>query len=148
MISKPLNNQRVSISSLGELRSWVHQLSQSLGPKTCILLSGEMGSGKTQFVRYFVESLGSNEACSPTFAIHNMYTGSSCRIDHVDLYRLESESELEATGFWDLFERSEGYILIEWANRIDKRLLPKDWSLVCISITEESEDQRFIVLTR
>ena len=142
-----LKSQKFCIENLEELRAWIGHFIQSLDSKSCILLSGSMGAGKTQFVRYFVECLGNYEASSPTFAIHHTYLTKSHTVDHIDLYRLEDESELEATGFWDLFEKDEGYILIEWANRIDKRFLPKDWTQLSISIIETEAQKRVLSLT-
>ena len=47
--------------------------------------------------------------------------------DHLDLYRLESEDDLESTGFWDLFSEEKGLILIEWAERLNPAYLPTNW---------------------
>ena len=132
----------VHIRSLEELRSWVYHLSQNLDAKVCILLSGPMGVGKTQFVKYFVESLGSHEACSPTFAIHNVYKLENHRVDHIDLYRLEDEADLESTGFWDLFEQDAGYIIIEWADRMEERFLPKSWPRLRVSMRWINDRER------
>lgn len=144
-------NQRTSLylRNLEELRSWVYDLSQSLDSQTCILLSGPMGVGKTQFVKYFVESLGGHEACSPTFAIHNTYElKNQKRVDHIDLFRLKDESDLESTGFWDLFEqdRDIDYILIEWADRINASFLPSHWSQLHISMAQVDHTERKVLM--
>ena len=83
-----------------------------------VLLDGEMGAGKTQFTHFFVGALGGGETSSPSFAIHHSYPIGTRTLDHFDLFRLQSEDELEATGFWDFFRNQNGIIIIEWAERL------------------------------
>ena len=73
-----------------------------------------MGSGKTAFVRAALAQLGCLEVASPTYAIHHRYVTSAGEVDHLDLFRLGSSDELDSTGFWELFTRERGLIVIEW----------------------------------
>ncbi|MCB0364544.1 MAG: tRNA (adenosine(37)-N6)-threonylcarbamoyltransferase complex ATPase subunit type 1 TsaE [Bdellovibrionaceae bacterium] len=134
------------IENLDQYREWVQQvLVPSLSDREVLLLTGPVGVGKTQLVRYLVEALGAHEACSPSFAIHNCYEVIDRRIDHVDLYRLEDEQDLESTGFWDFFLEPRGLIIIEWAERLDSDYLPPGWTLRQVDlafIDEGQESQR------
>ena len=85
-----------------------------LGKNRCLVfLKGELGSGKTTFVRFALESLGIGEdkfKGSPTFTIVNEYENN---IYHIDLYRIKSMDELIESGIYDYFER-EGIFFVEW----------------------------------
>jgi tRNA threonylcarbamoyladenosine biosynthesis protein TsaE len=85
---------------------------------------------------------------SPTFAIHHRYPGFSISIDHLDLYRLESEDELEGVGFWDFFSEAEGLIFIEWPERMDLSHIPWDWDLYQVVIEKPSESERVLRLSK
>lgn len=136
----------LTIESLEDYRKWIgEQLVPHLAPRQVLLLKGPVGVGKTQLVRYLVEQLGALDTCSPSFAIHHRYEVPSGSIDHVDLYRLEDEEDLESTGFWDLFMQPKGLILIEWAERLDESFLPPDWCIQSITIgfgSQGRESQR------
>ncbi len=87
-----------------------------------------MGAGKTQAVRLILRNLGAEEDVqSPSFAIHNRYIFLSGHVDHVDLFRLENEEELESTGFWDLLAQPKAFVLIEWPERLPDQSLPIHW---------------------
>src|SRR4051812_30752387 len=105
----------VRLKDRSEAERWVRGFAVTLKRPCAILLSGDLGAGKTQFVRWFLQELGAGEASSPTFAVHNEYTGPSGVIDHVDLYRVRSDADLEATGFWELFQQENGLVFVEWA---------------------------------
>jgi tRNA threonylcarbamoyladenosine biosynthesis protein TsaE len=82
---------------------------------------------------------------SPTFSIINQYPCPDKTIYHVDLYRLESEADVESTGFWDLFREDEALIFVEWAERIADDNWPKTWPRLDISMSfEEKTDVRRI----
>ena len=84
---------------------------------TVICLDGELGVGKTLFVRALARTLGvESDVTSPTFNLMNIYEG-VCPVVHFDLYRIESEEELEDIGFFEYAEAMEGIVLIEWAEK-------------------------------
>lgn len=122
-----MSEKTVKVNSLDEMKRFAANMALQLTPKQLLLLEGPMGAGKTQFVRFLVEALRGQKVSSPTFAIHNQYESARGSIDHVDLYRIESESELEATGFWDLFAKPEGLIIVEWSDRLDPSIWPPNW---------------------
>jgi len=121
---------------------WVHTMVPKLRRPCVVLLSGDLGAGKTQFVRWFLERLGADDVASPTFAIHHEYLTSGGVIDHVDLYRVTSDADLEASGFWDLFVQSQGLVFVEWADRLPEDVWPVSWDQVFIKIVKEDGDQR------
>ena len=92
-------------------------LARRLAPGTVVLLYGELGAGKTAFVRGFVEGAGiaPDEVSSPTFTLIQQY-GVDGRVYHVDLYRLGPD-EVEDLGLEELPERG-ALVCIEWADRL------------------------------
>ncbi|HEY3885248.1 MAG TPA: tRNA (adenosine(37)-N6)-threonylcarbamoyltransferase complex ATPase subunit type 1 TsaE [Vicinamibacterales bacterium] len=82
-----------------------------------VLLFGELGAGKTAFVRGMARGLGANpdEVSSPTFTIVQEYAGSAATLYHVDLYRLDP-AEIDDLGLDDLVS-GDGIVAIEWADR-------------------------------
>lgn len=82
-----------------------------------IALSGDLGAGKTQFVKGLALGLGIRERVhSPTFALVNVYEGGRLVLYHLDLYRLERREQIEAAGLEE-FLRPLGVAVIEWADR-------------------------------
>ncbi|TGN20341.1 tRNA (adenosine(37)-N6)-threonylcarbamoyltransferase complex ATPase subunit type 1 TsaE [Leptospira idonii] len=80
----------------------------------CILLSGDLGTGKTTFVRKWMHHRGSSDLVnSPTFALQNEYELNGQPVHHFDLYRLKSAEELEELGFSEIWGK-EGISFIEW----------------------------------
>ena len=96
-----------------------YALGQSLGAGSWVGLDGDLGAGKTCLVRGIAQGLGVPKGCpvtSPTFTLLNVYEG-DLLLYHLDLYRLSSEDDLEAIGYYDLFT-DEGVVIVEWASRI------------------------------
>jgi tRNA threonylcarbamoyladenosine biosynthesis protein TsaE len=98
-----------------------NDLAAVLRPGDIVKLVGEMGAGKTTFVRMLAQSFGIAESAvsSPTFVIMNIYArdDENPPLAHMDCYRLGDESELDALG-WDQIVDSDAIILIEWPDRI------------------------------
>ncbi len=120
----------IAIDAVGETRS--------VG--FVIGLVGPLGAGKTEWVKGLAEGLGveAGLVTSPTFVIASAYPGSR-PLAHVDFYRLESETELEATGFVDLLDPGQ-VIAIEWCDRFP-RALPEDHIEVCIARGAEEPER-------
>ena len=101
-----------------ETESLAGQIAAQLLPGDIIRLHGEIGVGKTVFVRGIAEFFGCElEVCSPTFAIMNIY-GGSIPLYHFDLYRLESEDEIFEAGLYE-FLGGEGISLVEWPELLE-----------------------------
>ena len=107
-----------------------------------ILLSGDLGAGKTELVRYIVEGSGNDSFVrSPTFVLINNYSGKK-NITHCDFYRIDLGAEVEEIGIEEYYENST--VIIEWPEKIINNL-PSDSVIVKILFTE-NEDQRKIML--
>jgi len=104
-------------------------------PGMVICLNGELGSGKTSFVKGFAKALGINEdITSPTFNIIKEYLDGEMELYHMDVYRVEDN--YESVGIEDYFKR-DGVVIIEWADMISD-ILPKERLDVNISICGEN----------
>ena len=102
-----------------------------------IAMRGEMGVGKTAFVRGFASYFGIRGIKSPTYSIVNEHRGADTSIFHFDMYRVESEDDLLSIGFYDYLAR-RGYCIVEWSENIDE-FIPEDAIFVTISRTENPE---------
>lgn len=131
------------ISDLRELKAFAAEVARGIRSRQLILLRGPMGSGKTQFTRFLMEELGCDEACSPSFAIHNSYLSERGPVEHIDLYRLAGEDDLESTGFWDFFLAREGVVIVEWTERLEEfgliQQLPRTWPRLEVDFIHETD---------
>lgn len=123
-----------SLPTREDTKKWIKSFVPELKRPCVVLLSGPLGAGKTQFVRWLLEELGVQDTASPTFAIHHRYSSRSGDVDHVDLYRVKSDQDLEASGFWDLFTQDSGLVFVEWADRLPESVWPKAWRKIQIAL--------------
>lgn len=97
-----------------ETLCFAREFARQLKSPSVILLSGDLGAGKTTFVRGFVSNWGMEKlVSSPTFTLLNHYTNDYINIYHFDLYRLNHSSELDELGLEDFITKGD-YTLIEW----------------------------------
>lgn len=117
------------------------QVASSLQPGTFVLLHGDLGAGKTAFVRGMAAGLDANpdEVSSPTFVLIQHYQG-RIPLVHVDLYRLDSAAAIDDLGLEEL--ASGAVMAIEWAERLPRRI---DGSLT-VKIEDLGGDSRRITL--
>lgn len=115
------------------------RLGKSIGKRLragdVVALEGELGAGKTQFIKGLALGAGVGESIyvsSPSFTLINEYPG-KVLFYHIDLFRLENQKEAEGLGLEDYFQ-GEGITAIEWADRIP-RLLPKETLTIHILYT-------------
>lgn len=147
MITYKVHQRFITTSPL-DLEPICQQLQKLFKERTLLLLEGPVGAGKTELVKVLTKQLGIQETASPSFAIHHHYQSANISMDHVDLYRLESEDDLESTGFWDLFGTNSGVVVIEWSDRLNQDLLPLNWFKIKVEIQKlESPNERALVIS-
>ena len=113
-------------------------------PGAVILLSGDLGAGKTAFVRGLAEGLDldPDEVTSPTFTLVHEYRGGRLPLIHVDLYRLD-RAELDEIGL-DQDLAAQGVTAVEWAERLIRGIA----DAIAVRITDEGGDRRTITIER
>lgn len=109
--------------------------SANVNPNSRVVLFGELGSGKTFFVKKILEQFGITEVNSPTFAIVNEYTG-KIRAYHFDFYRLMNYEELLEIGWMDYIKDEEAALFIEWGDLLPQAL-PEKYIGISINILDE-----------
>ena len=129
-----IKNSIIDISSEETTKELAKNFSNYLTGGEVIYLYGEMGVGKTTFVKYLInqfqikKKLQTTEVTSPTFNLLNEYVTDNLTIKHYDLFRLKDESEVKNL---DLFDKNQNTItLIEWPELIGKRNLKKTIDLI------------------
>jgi tRNA threonylcarbamoyladenosine biosynthesis protein TsaE len=121
------------------------QLAAELAPGAVVALSGELGAGKTHFVRGLAEGWGATEpATSPTFALLHEYETPRGKICHLDLYRARDSEEIWSA-VHDELDSSGGLLVIEWPDRCPE-LLPPD--ALRISISHTGQGRRTITIEK
>ena len=113
------------------------RLAAELGRPAVVALSGQLGAGKTQFVKGLGQGLGLDPAriCSATFVLIAEY-GEQPRLVHIDAYRLSKPEELENIGFEELVTEADTLVAIEWSEKI-LPLLPADHVAVHLEILDD-----------
>lgn len=167
------------LSTLTDLKVFLKKALNQIQFPAILLFDGPLGAGKTESIKKICSLLGASEVLSPTFALHLRYSGkwfdqSELQIDHLDLYRTETEHDIESLGFWDLFECDElsnsiptnsvgtesvaakssinqistqKIILVEWGIRIKPEEIPLNWNLYFINLNfgdSQDQDKRLI----
>ncbi len=127
--------------NIDDLNKVADRLLEKFPDKKIFAFYGEMGAGKTTFIKSICENLGViDTVSSPTFAIINVYkTTEEEDIYHFDLYRLNTIEEFYDIGYEDYFF-SDSYCFIEWPEKVE-RLLPEDIVRVYIEV-DKSNDKR------
>ena len=112
-----------------------------LVPGDVVAMYGELGAGKTAFVRGVICGLGLDvPVSSPTFSIVNEYHCPLGRVAHFDMYRISSEEELYGTGFYDYLD-GKNILLMEWSENIPFAV---DEDAIRVTITKGEGDDRRI----
>src|SRR5215475_934311 len=116
------------------------QLASRLAPGSVLLLIGDLGAGKTAFVRGLAEGLGvrPEEVSSPTFTLMQEYRGGRLPLIHVDLYRLNGAREIDELGLEELGLNS--VLAIEWAEKLPRPVA----DAIEVRIDHGDGDQRII----
>ena len=141
-------SDKIDLSSETKTKELATKLLKKIKPGNVIFLYGEMGVGKTTFIRYLINGfqkinkLRITEVTSPTFNLLNEYQINKLKIKHYDLFRLKSAEEINNL---DLFEDSDNAVtLIEWPQIINK----KPNNLIELNFEYEKDYQTRFVQTK
>jgi len=139
-------NQREFIShSSEETIAKGREIAASLRPPVIVMLSGELGSGKTTLTKGIISGLGAareEDVTSPTFTLVHVFHN-HCMVYHVDLYRVETFQDLESLGLEDALTE-QAIVIIEWPERFTFRT---DWPRVEIRLEHAGGDSRRIAIS-
>ena len=125
-----------------ETMNFAFELASKLHTGDVVVLSGELGSGKTKFTEGFLKFYGlDSEISSPTFSIVNEYKKDDINIYHFDVYRLEDVDEFYAIGGDEYF--SSGISIIEWGEIIQEAL-PKQYNKIDFKKDKSDENIRYL----
>lgn len=125
-----------------DTKNFAKSLAKILKPKDIVVLTGELGSGKTKFVEGFLSYFGlENEISSPTFTIVNEYKNNDINIYHFDVYRLADSSEFYEIGGDEYFDT--GICLIEWGELIEDALT-SNYIHITFTKNENEENSRIL----
>lgn len=120
-------------------------LGRSLPENAIVAFFGDLGAGKTTFIRGLVEGVGGidlKQVCSPTFNFLNIYQGNKSMY-HFDLYRLPRKEEFFVAGFDEYFY-AKGISCIEWAEKIEP-FLPKETLRITFSYLQDPEHRQIAI---
>lgn len=121
------------------------EIGAKLKAPVLILLSGDLGAGKTTLTKGIAAGLGAareDDVTSPTFTLVHKYEGST-RVYHVDLYRIEDLHDFETLGLEDIFSE-QAVVIVEWPERLRLRT---DWRIVRIQLEHVTDDTRRILMS-
>ena len=136
--------QEFTTHSAEETVALGRKLAAKLKPPKLVVLSGGLGAGKTTLVKGIAEGFqaaAEEQVTSPTFTLVHEYRGPKANVFHVDLYRVDTERELETLGLDDLFDE-RSVILIEWGEKFARFERERDAEIV---LERTGEDERKVV---
>lgn len=145
MPSAAVSSRELETHSSDETIQLGREIGSRLKPPALILLSGDLGAGKTTLTKGIVSGLGAateEEVTSPTFTLVHKYDRGAT-VYHVDLYRVEGFHDLETLGLEDVFSE-RAVVIVEWP---EKFTLRTDWPIVRIHLAHVSEETRRLSIT-
>jgi tRNA threonylcarbamoyladenosine biosynthesis protein TsaE len=144
MPSAALGKREIQTHSSDETIARGREIGAGLKPPVLVLLSGDLGAGKTTLTKGIAAGAGAareDDVTSPTFTLVHKYEG-SLRVYHVDLYRVGDHRDLETLGLEDIFNEN-AIVIVEWPDRLQLRT---NWPVLRIGLEHVSEDVRRIVI--
>ena len=141
------NNEKIILSSENKTEEFANFISKKLKLGDIVFLYGEMGVGKTTFIKYLINTfqkqnkLKLTEVTSPTFNILNEYEINKITINHYDLFRLKSVEELKNLNIFE--NRFNEIILIEWPEIINKK--PKNLIELFFAYEDDNKNRSAII---
>jgi tRNA threonylcarbamoyladenosine biosynthesis protein TsaE len=129
--------------SAEETIAWGREFAKRLKAPVLVLLSGDLGSGKTTVTKGIVSGLGAareEDVTSPTFTLLHEYGASGAQVYHGDLYRIESFADFETLGMEDMFANA-AVVILEWSEKFP---LKTEWPEVRVRLEHAGGDSRRI----
>jgi tRNA threonylcarbamoyladenosine biosynthesis protein TsaE len=147
-----VSEREIQSNSSDETISIGREIGASLQAPVLILLTGELGAGKTTLTKGIASGAGAahqEEITSPTFTLIHKYTGdskssASPAVYHIDLYRIESRQDLETLGLEDIFDE-RAIVIVEWPERLNRLA---NWPIVRIKLEHVAQDVRKITIRK
>ena len=136
--------REITTNSAEETIAFGRKLAETLAPPKLVLLRGDLGAGKTTLVKGIAaafEAAEEEDVTSPTFTLVHEYRSPRANLYHIDLYRIDTQRELETLGLDDLRADSNGILLIEWGEKFPRLQRERD---VEISLVRDGESGRKI----
>jgi tRNA threonylcarbamoyladenosine biosynthesis protein TsaE len=111
-----------------------------------VILSGDLGAGKTTLVKGIARSIGAteDEVTSPTFTLVHEYKGSKLKLYHLDLYRLEKDEELLSLGLEEMESDPDALVLVEWGEKFPS-VVQHARGQVVIQLGDEPDERWFFI---
>jgi len=135
-------NYKYVSNSENDTRNFAKDLASKLNMGDIIVLTGELGAGKTKFTEGFLSYFDlQDEISSPTFTIVNEYISKDIKIAHFDVYRLEDSDEFFAIGGEEYFNNN--ICIIEWGEIIEN-ILPSDYIKISFEKNSDNENTRIL----
>jgi tRNA threonylcarbamoyladenosine biosynthesis protein TsaE len=134
--------EEIITHSSEETTNWGREFAKRLKPPVLVLLTGDLGTGKTTLTKGIVSGLGAaseDDVTSPTFTLVHVY-GNAAKVYHADLYRIETFHDFETLGMEDMFA-SPAVVILEWSQRFP---LPSPWPQVRLRLEHLGGDSRRI----
>lgn len=142
-----MKNLTIYLPSVVDCEKLAMHFASCLNSAAVLTFSGEIGAGKTTFIRAMLKAKGIKSAIkSPTFSLVETYQYQDLQIHHFDLYRIQDEVELEYIGFRDYFGH-QSICCIEWAEKASHSLLNVDLQFA-LSLNAEGRLMHIIALTK
>jgi tRNA threonylcarbamoyladenosine biosynthesis protein TsaE len=137
-------SEEIITHSADETTAWGREFARRLKAPVLVLLTGDLGTGKTTFTKGLVSGLGAaseDDVTSPTFALVHVY-GKETKVYHADLYRIENFHDFETLGLEDLFA-SPAVAILEWPEKFP---LPSPWPQIRVRLEHLGGDKRRIAV--
>jgi tRNA threonylcarbamoyladenosine biosynthesis protein TsaE len=138
--------REITTHSADETIAFGRTLAEMLMPPKLVLLRGDLGAGKTTLVKGIAaafEAAEEEDVTSPTFTLVHEYRSPRANLYHIDLYRIDTQRELETLGLDDLRADGNGILLIEWGEKFPRFVRERD---VEISLERQGENGRKITV--
>jgi len=140
-------SEEIITHSAEETTQWGREFAKRLGPPVLVLLTGDLGSGKTTLTKGIVAGIGAateDDVTSPTFTLVHVYGASgAAKVYHADLYRIANFHDFETLGLEDVFAKP-AVVILEWSERFP---LQSPWPQLRLKLEHLGGDARRITIT-